>query len=237
MKIITKCCLVSLIIGMAGVSTLTGCGKDEDLKTVVRSEHTTKHDTVYVNKTDTLIPDTVHIPGDTLFIPGDTLFIPGDTIYLPGDTIYTPQDTIYISGDTIFTKPDTVYTPSKPDTIYLKPDTVYIEKPDKPHYNITYIWGVEYWDEVWPADNIIASANSALIDTIFLKNDGVSFEGLTTTATFKNIQIIIESVPSTKRHKIRGAGTLNDTSVSTEQNYQDSISLAKMGFKFGHVYH
>ena len=221
------------MLGIAGIATLgtVGCEKEDDFKTQIRTE--TKHDTVYVKKTDTINS----VKSDTIYLPGDTIYTPRDTIYIPGDTIYTPNDTIYIPGDTVYTKPDTIYTPSKPDTIYIpsKPDTVYI--PVIPHHNTTYVWGIDYWDQVWPADKVAASADSTSVDIVYLKNDGVSWGGCPTSVVLQSITPVIESVSSKNRHKIRGAGTLNDVYVRDEQCRQDSITLANYGFKFGNVYH
>jgi len=252
------------MLGIAGIATLgtVGCEKEDDLKSALRTEQTPKHDTVYVNKTDTLRPDTVYIPADTLFIPGDTIYLPGDTIYLPGDTIFTPCDTLYIPGDTVFakpdtiyvkpdtvytpskpdtiytpSKPDTVYVPSKPDTIYLKPDTVYIEKPETPHHNTTYIWGDNNWNAIWPeiTDNVAKSADSTIVDKVILKNDGRSLGGTRTSSLMNALNIVIESVSPENRYKVRGSGTLETTGIANQQDVQDSIRLSTLGFSFGKV--
>lgn len=263
-----------LMLGIAGIATLgtVGCEKEDDFKTQIRTE--TKHDTVYVKKTDTINSvksDTIYLPGDTIYMPRDTIYIPGDTIYTPNDTIYIPGDTIYIPGDTVYTKPDTIYTPSKPDTIYIpskldtiytpskpdtiytpskpdtiytpsKPDTIYIpSKPDTvyipviPHHNTTYVWGNGNWGAVWPADRVAASADSVSVDNVYLKNDGKSLGGMHTSDIFRYMNMIIESAPADKRYKVRGAGTLNESGISSTQDVQDSIKLSDMGFDFGKV--
>ena len=107
----------------------------------------------------------------------------------------------------------------------------------EPHHNTTYVWGIENWDAVWHADKVVASADSTSVDYVFLQNDGNSLEGLPTTWVLKNMNNIIESVPLENQYKIRGAGTLNDIYVHSDQMYLDSIALAQMGFKFGTVYH
>ena len=262
------------MLGIAGIATLgtVGCEKEDDFKTQIRTE--TKHDTVYVKKTDTINSvksDTIYLPGDTIYTPKDTIYIPGDTIYTPNDTIYIPGDTIYIPGDTVYTKPDTIYTPSKPDTIYTpskpdtiytpskpdtiytpskpdtiytpsKPDTIYIpSKPDTvyvpviPHHNTTYVWGKGFLDNVYPADNVTKSCDSLSVDTVFLKNNGVSWAGNSATVVLKYVNKVLDDVKSDNKYKIRGAGTLNDVGMGTDQAYQDSITLSRMGFKFGKV--
>jgi signal peptidase I len=259
-----------VLLGIAGIAALgtVGCEKEDDIKTQILTE--TKHDTVYVNKTDTInsvrsdtiyLPgdtiytpkdtiytpkDTIYIPGDTIYLAGDTIYIPNDTIYIPGDTIYIPNDTIYIPGDTVYTKPDTIYTPSKPDTIYTpsKPDTIYIpSKPDTvyvpviPHHNTTYIWGDNNWDAIWPetTDNVAKSADSTLVDKVILKNDGRSLGGISTSDLMSWINTVVESVSPTKRYKVRGSGTLEETSIGNQQDIQDSIRLSNFGFDFGRV--
>ena len=221
------------MLGIAGIATLgtVGCEKEDDFKTQIRTE--TKHDTVYVNKTDTLRPDTVYIPADTLFVPGDTIYLPGDTIYLPGDTIFTPRDTIYLPGDTIFAKPDTIYV--KPDTVYIKPDTVYVPIDNTPHHNTTYIWGDNNWDAVWPADKVAASADSASVDIVYLKNDGKSLGGLRTRDLMTFMNMIVESVTPANRYKVKGSGTLNEVGMANQQDIQDSIKLSNFGFSFGTI--
>ena len=138
---------VTVVIGIAGIAALgtVGCEKDDDLKTQLKPITEVKHDTVYIDKSDSansVKPDTIYLPGDTVYLPfdstmikSDTIRVPGDTIRVPGDTIRIPGDTIRIPNDTIYlpSKPDPIYTPSKPDTVYLpsKPDTIYTpSKPD-----------------------------------------------------------------------------------------------------------
>lgn len=107
---------------------------------------------------------------------------------------------------------------------------------EQPHHNTTYVWGFDYWDEVWPADKVAASADSTLVDFVILECNGASWKGLPTSTVIEVLTPVIESGKPENRHKIRGAGTLNDVDVSNDKAYQDSITLANMGFKFGRVY-
>lgn len=107
----------------------------------------------------------------------------------------------------------------------------------EPHHNTTYVWGIDNWSAVWPADKVAASADSVLVDNVFLMNDGRSFEGQATTTILKTLNKIIDVSKPENRYKIRGAGILNDTWIGNDQALQDSISLAKMGFTFGKVYY
>lgn len=110
-------------------------------------------------------------------------------------------------------------------------------KEKQPHHTTTYVWGYKYWDEVWPADKVAASADSTLVDLVFLQNDGVSFEGLSTTDLLNTLNKITDVAKPENRYKIRGKGQLNDIGLTNDQAWQDSIKLAQMGFKFGKVYH
>lgn len=225
------------LFGIAGITALgtVGCEKEDDFKSQIRTVTETKHDTIYAK------PDTVYTPGDTVYIAGDTIYTPKDTIYLPGDTVYTPKDTVYLPSkpDTIYlpSKPDTIYTPSKPDTVYLpsKPDTIYID--NTPHHNTTYVWGDNNWYAIWPGvtDNVAKSADSTLVDKVILKNDGKSFGGTFTNMLMDWMNTVIESVSPENRYKVRGAGTLNETAIGSQQDIQDSIKLSNMGFSFGKV--
>ena len=105
----------------------------------------------------------------------------------------------------------------------------------EPQHDTTYVWGKHYWTEVWPADKVVASADSSSVRNVFLMNDGISWEGSSTTLIMKQLTPIIESVPSGNRYKLRGAGTLNGVSMGNEQTYKDSITLANLGFKINKV--
>ena len=107
--------------------------------------------------------------------------------------------------------------------------------PEPPHHNTTYVWGEDDWSQIWPADKVAASADSTLVDYVILHNNGVSFHGKTTTVLLQQLNTIIEDVAPSNRYKVQGSGTLNDIGIGREQNVEDSIQLAKMGFSFGHI--
>lgn len=109
--------------------------------------------------------------------------------------------------------------------------------PNQPHHNTTYVWGSGNWDNVWPekTDNVAKSADSTLVDCVFLKNDGKSLEGSYTHNIWKYMNKITESVSPGNRYKVRGAGTLTDAAMETKEDIQDSIKLSKFGFTFGRV--
>ena len=207
------------LVGIVGATMITGCYKEDEIRTHTRTVTETKHDTVYAK------PDTVYAPNDTIYLPGDTVYTPKDTVYTPKDTVYIPGDTVYTPKDTIYIPGDTVYTPSKPDTVYV----------DKTH-NTTYVWGMDYWNEIWPTvtDNVARSADSATVNLVFLKNNGASM-GVYTSSIINLLDVVRNSVSPQNRYKIHGSGTLNDVVISSQQCVQDSIRLAQMGFSFGRV--
>ena len=105
----------------------------------------------------------------------------------------------------------------------------------EPHHNTTYVWGEKDWSKIWPADRVAASADSATVDYVILQNDGTSFEYKPVNLLLEQLNMIIDCVTPENRHKIRGAGTLNDLHISS-RTQADSLKLVNMGFRFGRVY-
>ena len=106
-----------------------------------------------------------------------------------------------------------------------------------PRHDTTYVWGENDWSQIWPADKVAASADSASVRYVYLLNNGVSFNGKSVTLLLNQLNIVMNDINPENRHKIRGAGILNEVTMGQEQEYLDSIKLANMGFKFGRVYH
>ena len=106
--------------------------------------------------------------------------------------------------------------------------TIACEK-EEPQHDTTYVWGFEYWTEIWPANKIIASADSTSVRNVFLKNDGKSLSGLNVSFIRESLEPIVNTVPSENRYKIRGAGNLRHLYI-TDKN--DSTWLSQFGFKF-----
>lgn len=102
-------------------------------------------------------------------------------------------------------------------------------KVEQPHHDTTYVWGDNNWDAVWPADKVAASADSVLVDNVFLLNDGKSLEGLDVTWTRQNMELIINSVSKQNQYKIRGAGSLRHLYITDKT---DSTWLSTFGFDF-----
>ena len=62
---------------------------------------------------------------------------------------------------------------------------------EDPHHNTTYVWGYDYWTEIWPADKVKASADSTQVDFVILKNDGEPFQGRTTSTIMKQLNTVL----------------------------------------------
>ena len=107
---------------------------------------------------------------------------------------------------------------------------------EDPHHNTTYVWGYDYWTEIWPADKVKASADSTQVDFVILKNDGEPFQGRTTSTIMKQLNTVLADISDNNRRKIRGEGILNDTGMLTLEDKRDSILLSNMGFKVGKVH-
>ena len=117
------------------------------------------------------------------------------------------------------------------------PDQVISVKQGAHPHNTTYMWGYNNWGNIENNDNVAKSADSTLVNTVFLKNDGVSFDGMLTRDLLERMTKVFESVPSNNRHKVRGAGTLNSTAVAEARDVTDSTKLVEMGFTFANTIH
>ena len=108
---------------------------------------------------------------------------------------------------------------------------------EPPHHDTTYVWGLDNWDANVFGPRVAASADSADVRYVYLLNDGRSLGGAPTSTILELMNRIIDFTPPENQHKIRGAGTLNNTSMerNNQQYIQDSIALVKLGFDFGKV--
>lgn len=105
------------------------------------------------------------------------------------------------------------------------------------YHDTTYVWGINNWKLETMQQNVTASADSADVRYVYLLNDGEPMLGLPTSTILKVLNQVIDVVPSENRHKVRGAGTLDNVGICNEQDYRDSVALAQLGFKFGRVAH
>lgn len=77
-------------------------------------------------------------------------------------------------------------------------------------HDTTYMWGRNYWDEVWPADNVCASADSVQVRHVILRNNGSYWgDAYTCEDIRKELTNIINNVTPANRHKLKGSGKLS----------------------------
>ena len=80
---------------------------------------------------------------------------------------------------------------------------------DEPMHDTTYMWGRSYWEEIYPADKVRASADSVQVRYVILKNNGTNWGGGYTAEEIRDYLLMtINEVPSVNRHKLKGAGKL-----------------------------
>lgn len=108
---------------------------------------------------------------------------------------------------------------------------------EPPYHDTTYVWGIDNWKLETMQQNVTASADSADVRYVYLQNDGEPLLGLPTSTILKVLNQVIDVVTPENRHKVRGAGTLDNVGIGSEQDYRDSVALAQLGFKFGRVAH
>ncbi len=111
------------------------------------------------------------------------------------------------------------------------------EEPTIPLHDTTYVWGAQNLTQIFPTDNVVASADSTSVRTVYLHSDGVWGSGLSMTELREWIlEPVLNDIPKHNRHKIKGAGIISghvfrtdDKQMFTKQ-YEDSVWLSKMGF-------
>lgn len=80
---------------------------------------------------------------------------------------------------------------------------------EEPLHDTTYMWGRSYWEEIYPADNVCASADSVQVRNVILKNNGTNWGGGYTAEEIRDYLLMtVNQVPEQNRHKLRGAGKL-----------------------------
>lgn len=105
------------------------------------------------------------------------------------------------------------------------------------HHDTTYFWNDLTWNSAELGPKVAASADSTIVDHVFLECDGSNLGGCPTTMLLKRINRVIDYVTPENRYKVRGAGVLNGIWIRDEQCIRDSVTLSQMGFKFGIVLH
>ena len=78
------------------------------------------------------------------------------------------------------------------------------------------MWGVSNWTNIWPADNICASADSAEVRYVILQNDGNGFTKIYDYQLKAELERVITQVDHKNRHKVRGKGDLWHLTITHE---------------------
>ena len=112
------------------------------------------------------------------------------------------------------------------------------DEPTIPLHDTIYVWGTNNMTQIFPTDNVVASADSTSVRTVYLHSDGVWWGGAFNMNELREwvLEPVLNDIPERNRHKIRGAGIINgplfrtdDKQMFTKQ-YEDSVWLSKMGF-------
>ena len=111
------------------------------------------------------------------------------------------------------------------------------DEPTIPLHDTTYVWGTNNMAQIFPTDNVVASADSTSVRTVYLHSDGVWGWALDMTELREWVlEPVLNDIPEHNRHKIKGSGIINgpvfrtdDKQMFTKQ-YEDSVWLSKMGF-------
>lgn len=106
-----------------------------------------------------------------------------------------------------------------------------------PHHDTTYVWNIYTWNNAELGQKVAASADSTIVDHVFLECDGSNLGGCATTRVLNRVNKVLDYVTPENRYKVRGAGVLNYIWIRDEQCIRDSVTLSQMGFKFGIVLH
>ena len=80
---------------------------------------------------------------------------------------------------------------------------------DEPMHDTTYLWGRNYWKEVYPTDKINASADSVQVRYVILRNNGANWGNAYTAEEIRdNLLPIINGIKQSNMHKIKWTGKL-----------------------------
>ena len=111
------------------------------------------------------------------------------------------------------------------------------DEPTIPLHDTTYVWGANNMTQIFPTDNVVASADSTSVRTVYLHSDGVWGWVLNMTELREWVlEPVLNDIPEHNRHKIKGSGIINQPTFRTDdkqmftKQYEDSVWLSKMGF-------
>ena len=92
------------------------------------------------------------------------------------------------------------------------------EKTPIQQHDTVYMWGVIDWTNIWPADNVRASADSAEVRYVILKNDGNGFAPNIKDYEVKtDLERVLFEVDAKNRHKVRGEGDLWGLTITNDE--------------------
>ena len=92
------------------------------------------------------------------------------------------------------------------------------EKTPIQQHDTVYMWGVTNWKNLWPADNLRASADSAEVRYVILKNDGNGFAPNIKDYEVKtDLERVLFEVDAKNRHKVRGKGDLYHLTITNDE--------------------
>jgi len=108
------------------------------------------------------------------------------------------------------------------------------EKTPIQQHDTVYMWGVLNWDNIWPPQNIYASADSVQVKNVILKldkNDN-DFEHLDDEFLYKNMIAIWAGLSPEKQEKLSLDGTAKNLIVSTKGEHVYIDWLSERGLQF-----
>ena len=107
------------------------------------------------------------------------------------------------------------------------------EKTPIQQHDTVYMWGGGDWTNIWPADNVRASADSAEVRYVILKNDGIGFAPIPDYQLKSDLERVLFEVDAKNRHKVRGEGDLYLLTITNDE-YRKWFE--NLGFTINHPY-
>ena len=108
------------------------------------------------------------------------------------------------------------------------------EKTPIQQHDTVYIWGAFDWKNIWPADNVRASADSAEVRYVILQNDGNGFTTIYDYELKSDLERLLFEVDAKNRHKVRGNGNIWHLTLTNDEYRK---WLENFGFKITDPYY
>jgi hypothetical protein len=105
-------------------------------------------------------------------------------------------------------------------------------KDETTKYDITFIWGIDRQDDIYPVTKIQQAASNEEVNSVILESDGQMWGGIKIELLYKGLLKDALAVSP----KVKLAGIINGTQVKNEQDRQDSIKIVNAGAKFGTMF-